>query len=150
DLEAKYEQWGVPLKKPYALDEAQMLMLGVRQTFPAWGSLDARGRAAAEEAGGAQDVSRARRQDIAAQVRRTYATYYKAGEEVRPPPEPGGPRSRALERARLNQRRGHGGLQDVLRLEVELTRLHTDVSRVEREQRSSRALLNALMNRPAD
>src|ERR1044071_7844850 len=60
DLEAKYEQWGVPLQRPYALDEAQMLMLGVRQTFPAWGSLDARGRAAAEDAGSAQDAARAR------------------------------------------------------------------------------------------
>src|SRR5256886_15908261 len=50
DLEAKYEQWGVPLQRPYALDQAQTLMIGVRQTFPAWGTLDARGRAAAEEA----------------------------------------------------------------------------------------------------
>ena len=39
-------------------------------------------------------------------------------------------------------------MQDVLRLELELTRLHTDVARIEREQRSSRALLNALMDRP--
>src|SRR4029079_1793041 len=51
DLEAKYEQWGVPLSRPYALDRADTLMVGVRQTFPAWGSLDARGRAAAEDAG---------------------------------------------------------------------------------------------------
>src|SRR6185436_1873446 len=76
DLEAKYEQWGVPLMRPYALNEAQMLMIGVRQTFPAWGSLDARGRAAVEEAGSAQDASRARRQEVAAQVRRTFSTYY--------------------------------------------------------------------------
>jgi cobalt-zinc-cadmium efflux system outer membrane protein len=55
-----------------------------------------------------------------------------------------------LELARLNQRTGHGGLQDVLRLELELTRLHTDVARIERDQRASRALLNALMDRPPD
>src|SRR5215831_4421083 len=67
DLEAKYEQWGVPLQRPYALDQAQTLMIGVRQTFPAWGTLDARGRAAAEEAGTAENASRARRQDVAAQ-----------------------------------------------------------------------------------
>jgi cobalt-zinc-cadmium efflux system outer membrane protein len=54
-----------------------------------------------------------------------------------------------LELVRLNQRTGHGGVQDVLRLQLELTRLHTDVARIEREQRSSRALLNALTNRPA-
>jgi len=150
DLEAKYEQWGVPLQRPYALDEAQMLMVGVRQTFPAWGSLDARGRAAAEEAGGVQDASRARRQEIAAQVRRTYAAYYRSDQELRLHLEHVGLTSRILELARLNQRTGHGSLQDVLRLEVELTRVHTDVARLEREQRSSRALLNALMNRPGD
>jgi outer membrane protein, heavy metal efflux system len=150
DLEAKYEQWGVPLRRAYALDEAQTLMIGVRQTFPAWGTLDARGRAAAEEAGGAHDASRARRQDLAAEVRRTYATYYKADQELRLHLEHVGLTSRVLELARVNQRTGHGGLQDVLRLELELTRLHTDVARIEREQRSSRALLNALMDRPVD
>ena len=125
-------------------------MLGLRQTFPAWGTLDARGRAAAEDAGSAQDATRARRQEVAAQVRRAYATYYGADQEVRLHLEHVGLTSRVLELARLNQRTGHGRLQDVLRLELELTRLHTDVARVERQQRSSRALLNALMDRPAD
>jgi len=150
DLEAKYEQWGVPLSRPYALDRADTLMVGLRQTFPAWGSLDARGRAAAEDAGSAQDAARARRQEVGAQVRRTFATYYKADQELRLHLEHVGLTSRVLELAKLNQRTGHGGLQDVLRLELELTRLHTDVARIEREQRSSRALLNALMDRPPE
>jgi len=150
DLEAKYEQWGVPLARPYALNEANTLMLGVRQTFPAWGTLDARGRAAAEDAGSAADTLRARRQDIAAQVRRTYAVYYRSGQELRLHLEHAGLTSRIVELAKLNQRTGHGSVQDVLRLELELTRVHTDVARIEREQRSSRALLNALMNRAPD
>ncbi|HZL16705.1 MAG TPA: TolC family protein [Polyangia bacterium] len=150
DLELKYEQWGVPLSRPYALDSAQTLMLGVRQTFPAWGTLDARDRAAAEEAGSARDTSRARRQEVAAQVRRTYATYYRADQELKLHLEHVGLTSRVLELARLNQRTGRGSLQDVLRLELELTRLHTDVARIEWERRSSRALLNALMDRPAE
>jgi outer membrane protein TolC len=150
DLEAKYEQWGVPLARPYALNEANTLMLGLRQTFPAWGTLDARGRAAAEDAASAQDAARARRQEVAAQVRRAYASYYGADQELRLHLEHVGLTSRILELARLNQKTGHGSLQDVLRLELELTRLHTDVARVERQQRSSRALLNALMDRPSD
>lgn len=150
DLEAKYEQWGVPLSRPYDLSRADTLMVGVRQMFPAWGSLDAKGRAATEDAGSARDASRARRQEVAAQVRRTYATYYAADQELRLHLEHVGLTSRVLELAKLNQRTGHGTLQDVLRLEVELTRLHTDVARIEREERSSRALLNALMDRPSD
>ncbi|MBC8133301.1 MAG: TolC family protein, partial [Deltaproteobacteria bacterium] len=78
DLELKYEQWGVPLARPYALGRADTVMLGVRQTFPSWGSLDARGRAAAEEAAGVRDGERARRQEVAAQVHRTFAAYFKA------------------------------------------------------------------------
>lgn len=150
DLEAKYEQWGVPLSRPYALDQANTLMVGVRQTFPAWGSLEARGRAAAEDAASAQDASRARRQDVAAQVKRTYASYYAADQELHLHLEHVGLTSRVLELARLNQRTGHGSLQDILRLELELTRLHTDVARIERQQRSSRALLNSLMDRPTE
>ena len=76
--------------------------------------------------------------------------YYGADQELRLHLEHVGLTSRILELARLNQRTGHGSLQDVLRLELELTRLHTDVARVERQQRSSRALLNALMDRPSD
>jgi cobalt-zinc-cadmium efflux system outer membrane protein len=58
--------------------------------------------------------------------------------------------SRVLELAKLNQRTGHGSLQDVLRLELALTRVHADVARIEREERSSKALLNALMDRAPD
>jgi outer membrane protein TolC len=150
DLEVKYEQWGVPLSRPYALDRADTLMVGVRQTLPAWGTLEARGRAATEEAGSARDAGRARRQEVAAQAYRSFATFYRAEQEVRLHLEHVGLTSRVLELAKLNQSTGHGSLQDVLRLQLELTRLHTDVARIEREQRSSRALLNALMDRPPD
>src|SRR3954451_6884664 len=150
DLELKYEQWAVPLARPAALGSADTLMLGVRQSFPAWGTLEARGRAAAEDAAAARDGTEARRQEVAAQVYRTFATYYRADQELRLHLEHVGLTSRVLELARLNQRTGHAGLQDVLRLELELTRLHTDVARIEREQRSSRALLNALMDRAPD
>ena len=118
---------------------------------PRVGVLDARGRAAAGGRGrraGRRRAPAARRSRP--QVRRTYATYYRADQELRLHLEHVGLTSRVLELAKLNQRTGHGGLQDVLRLELELTRLHTDVARIEREQRSSRALLNALMDRAPD
>jgi len=150
DVELKYEQWGVPLARPAALDQANTLMLGVRQTFPAWGTRDARQRAAAEQSGGVADMASAQRQDIMAQVRRAYAAYYRADQELRLHLEHAGLTSRIVELAKLNQRTGHGSLQDVLRLELELTRVHADVAAIERERRSSRALLNALMDRALD
>jgi outer membrane protein, heavy metal efflux system len=150
DPELKYEQWGVPLDRPLALSRADSLMLGLRQSFPAWGTLDARARASGEEAGAVRDAARARQQEVAAQVHRGFAAYYGASEELRLHLEHVGLTSRLLELAKVNQRTGHGDLQDVLRLQIELTRLHTDVARIEREARSSRALLNALMDRDPD
>jgi cobalt-zinc-cadmium efflux system outer membrane protein len=150
DLQLKYEQWGVPLARPAALDQANTLMLGIRQTFPAWGAREARRQAAAEQAGGAADAARAQRQDIVAQVRRAYAAYYRADQELRLHLEHAGLTARIVELAKLNQRTGHGSLRDVLRLELELTRVHADVAMLEREQRSSRALLNTLMARAPD
>jgi outer membrane protein TolC len=146
----KYEQWGVPLDRPLALGRADTLMLGLRQSFPAWGTLEARGRAGREEAAGAREAERARRQEIAAQVHRAFAAYYRSEEELHLHLEHVGLTSRLLELAKLNQRTGHGDLQDVLRLQVELTRLHTDVAKIEREGRASRALLNTLIDRDPD
>jgi len=150
DLEAKYEQWGVPLARPAALDQANTLMVGVRQSLPPWGALAARERAAAEEAASADGMTQVRRQEIAVQVRRAFAAYYGADQELRLHLEHVGLMSRVLELGRLNQRTGHGTLTDVLRLELELTRLHTEVARLEQQQRSARALLNTLMDRAPD
>src|SRR5205807_7387483 len=78
DLEFKYEQWGVPLARPLALDQAQMLMWGLRQSIPAPGSLDARARVTLSEAESTRESERVRAIEIAAQVRRAYADYYRA------------------------------------------------------------------------
>src|SRR6202521_5314276 len=58
DLEAKYEQCGVPLARPYALNEAGTIMVGLRQTIPAPGVLGARSRAAGGDARMLAEVQR--------------------------------------------------------------------------------------------
>ncbi|HVR61852.1 MAG TPA: TolC family protein [Polyangia bacterium] len=150
DPELKYEQWGVSLARPYGLDRADTVMVGLRQMFPAWGARAAGARGAEEEAARATAGSRAHRQELAGQVRQTYAAYARADEELRLHLEHVGLMAHLLELARLNQRTGHGSLQDTLRMELELTRLHTDVARIEREHRSSRAMLNTMMDRAPD
>src|SRR5262249_42416973 len=82
DLEFKYEQWAVPLASPFALDRAQMLMWGLRQAIPAAGSLDARARVALSEAESTREAERAQKTNLAAQVRRAYADYYRLFTEV--------------------------------------------------------------------
>ena len=55
-----------------------------------------------------------------------------------------------MELARASYRAGQRAQQDVLRLSLELSRLHRDLAHIEQERISARALLNTLMNRPLD
>ena len=147
DPELKYEQWGIPLRAPAALDRADTLMLGLRQAFPALGTRAARARMADEDAGGLVEAQRARDRDVATEVRRAYGQYWRAEHEYRVHLEHVGLLSRIVELSRGHYQAGHGSQQDLLRLTVELSQLHTDVSNLEQERRSSRALLNVLMGR---
>jgi outer membrane protein TolC len=83
DPEFEYQLWAQPLSKPYALDEAQMHMFGVRQAIPAPGTLGAREGAALARANVAVEARRTREQDVALRVRRAFAEYYRADREYR-------------------------------------------------------------------
>jgi outer membrane protein TolC len=150
DPELKGELWGVPLARPLALRDSQTIMLGLRQSFPAWGSLDARERAARADAAVATESIETRRQELAATARRAFAAYERADREARIHLEHAGLTSRIVEVARALYAVGRGTQQDLLDAEVELSRLHLDVSGVEQQRRSAAALLNALMGRAPD
>jgi outer membrane protein TolC len=147
DLELKYEQWGVPLVRPYALGDADTLMLGVRQTFPAHGSLAARERAAESEAEVALFAFRARQLDVVRQVVRTYAALFLADREYQLHLEHVQLTERIGELLRSNFRTGSAAEQDVLRVAVELKGLHRELARIEQRKRSASALLNATIAR---
>ncbi|HVU51382.1 MAG TPA: TolC family protein [Polyangia bacterium] len=150
DPELKGELWGVPLAHPVTFGDAGTIMIGLRQSFPAWGSRDAKERVAREDASAAGDGVEARRQDIVAQARRAFATYARADREYRIHLEHVGLTSRLVESARAQYQTGRGSQQDFLRMQAELSRLHVDVASVEQQRRSAQALLNALMDRSSD
>jgi outer membrane protein TolC len=150
DLELKYEQWGVPLARPWALDQAETLMLGLRQTFPAPGTLDALSRAAGEDAEIELTNLRMQQLDVAQQVRRAYYEYLLAAAEYVIHVEHADITDRLIALARANFRVGKASQQDVLKIGVELTRLHTDLAALEQRKKSSAGLLNTLMARSPD
>ncbi|MEA2696207.1 MAG: hypothetical protein QOI66_478, partial [Myxococcales bacterium] len=150
DPELKGELWGVPVTRPLSFDQANTIMIGLRQAFPAWGSLDARERAAREEAALAATTTEARRHEVAAQARRAFASYARADREYRIHLEHVGLTSRLVEIARSLYQVGHGSQQDFLRAQAELSRLHDDVAGIEQQRRSAQAMLNALMDRAPD
>jgi outer membrane protein, heavy metal efflux system len=150
DLELKLEPWAVPLARPYAVDEAEMIMIGLRQSFPAPGTLGARERAAREEAKMIAETEGTRARDIVADVRRAYAEYYRVEREYAIHLEHATIASSIVELARANYQSGRGSQEDLLRTIVDLTRLHRDVAHITQERSSSRALLNTLMAREPD
>ncbi len=150
DTQLKYEQWGVPVSRPWAWGDANAVMVGLSQTLPAPGSRAARGRAAAQDVVSAGSRADRRRRDLQAQVRRAFADYYRADRELGLHREHVELTARLVELARASYRTGRRAQQDVLRLNLELSRLHRDLAHIEQERISARALLNALMNRPVE
>jgi outer membrane protein TolC len=147
DLELKYEQWGVPLRKPWGLDDADTLMLGLRQTFPAPGTLGARERSALREVDALAEAKRARALDLVQDARRAYAEYYRADREYRIHLEHVVLAEQIVELARTNFQTGRGDQANVLRAVVDVSRLHRDIAAIEQARFSASAFLNTLMDR---
>jgi outer membrane protein TolC len=122
DPELEYQLWAAPLDRPYALGDAEMHMLGIRQSFPAPGSLGAQSEAATARADVARQAERARQQQLVARVRRAYARYYLAHSEYRAHVEHATLARQTLELTRAVYQGGRGSQQDILRAELALAR----------------------------
>ena len=122
----------------------------LRQTFPAWGSRDAKRDAAAATADEAARRADATWAELAMRIKTAYARYRQAHESLA--------QTRAL--LDLVDRLEHvaaaryaGGLaaqQDAIRAQVERTSMLSDLAMLESELRSARARLNGLLVRATD
>ena len=148
EAELRYEQRGLPLAEPLAYKRAESLMIGLRQTLPVPGTLDARSRVAGAEAQRQVEGERQRRLELTAQVRRAFAEYYRSERQLRLHREHAELTARLVELTRSSYRAGRRGQQDVIRLSLELSRVHADLAHMEPELRAARALVNLLVNRP--
>jgi outer membrane protein TolC len=146
--EAMLQVWGVPLSKPLAIDESQMIMAGLGQTFPAFGSRGARERAGERAA----DVERAAADDRARLVRReaehAFADYVEATAHHRIHLEHRSIASRALSVAQARLAAG-ASLTDVTQAEVELARIDSDVVTQRARIDGAAARINVLVLRDA-
>lgn len=149
DAQLKYEQWGVPLDRPVALGSADTLMIGVRQEIPAPGSLGAEARAAFAEAKVEAQATRARELDLVLQAKHAYHAYVLADWEVKLHAEHLELTQGLVDAVTGAYRANRATQQDVLLAELEAVRLHNEVIAARQRLASARALLNALMARPA-
>lgn len=146
--EAMMQIWQVPIAKPYAVGDAQMIMFGIGQTFPALGARGARQRAgeldaAAERAMGADRVRQIRRD-----IDHAFADYVEATARHRIHLEHRLVATRTAELARARHA-GGGSLGDVAQAEVELARVEADVITDATRIEAARGRTNALLGRDA-
>jgi cobalt-zinc-cadmium efflux system outer membrane protein len=137
--------WQQPLEDPFAFDQANMWMLGVRQMIPAPGSLSLRERAGRDDAAARDAEAESRRLEVVSQVRRAFAAYAHAAREQAIHRQHLVLNERLVELARLRFEAASLSKRDVLRTTFELSRLHADVSSVGQRMRASTALLARLM-----
>jgi outer membrane protein TolC len=150
DLAVQTQLWQQPLATPFDFSRGGMLMAGLRQTFPAPGSLSARERAGKAGTAAARAGSTARGADLVQQVRRAYAQYWLAEQEQLIHLEHMEITDRIVQEARSYFQQGQLSKADYLRTTVELARVHTILSDVAQQRRASGALLNTLMGREPD
>lgn len=147
--EVNAQVWNLPLARPYALGDASMYMLELRQMFPAAGSRDARARAAAEEARGRVSALVAREAEVRSRAGEAYADYVQSTlqRQVR---EAHREMLGAMLDTASSRLAAGGPLADIPRIETEQARNRRSIARVEADIARVRAALNALLRRPHD
>jgi cobalt-zinc-cadmium efflux system outer membrane protein len=140
------ELWQVPLSRPYAIDEAGMLMFGLRQDFPAPGSLAATERAARAEADAERRLGQSAAQTIARDVRHAYADYVAAMLRERAHASHRSLAERLVSAARARLA-GGAPLSELTRASFELERIEVDRAADDARIDSARAEINVLIGR---
>lgn len=147
DPELMLEVWQVPISRPYAVNDAGMVMVGVKQAVPAPGSLSLREGAIEAEA----RMARAERDEAARKLSReighAFADYLEATAAHHVHQRHVTVAERVLAVARARYAAG-GMLTDVSQSEVEISRSRADAAGESSRLKSIQRRLNALASRP--
>lgn len=146
--ELMFQAWNLPLARPYALGDADMYMLELRQRFPAAGARDARARAMAEEADAVLAELAAEERAVAQRAADAHADQVQALAEQRVLAGQLELLGRLSEATRARYSTGGAGLAEAARIDLERARTERALSRAEGDLASARASLNALLRRP--
>lgn len=146
--ELGFEAQNLPLTRPYALGEADMYMVELRQRFPAAGSLDAGARAMAEEAQALLAELESEERLVAERADTAFADYVQAFLQKRLQEGQLMLLERMRQAVRARYSTGGSGLADAARVEVEVAKVRRAVARLEGDIARSHATLNAVLRRP--
>lgn len=131
-------------------DQLARVEYRIEQDFPLWGKLRLEEEVARARAGTARETQRATELEVASRIKTVFAAYYAAFEGGRLTRDLYGAVATLADVTQSRYAQGLGEQEDVIRGEVEKTRLRTELVRFEADQRQTAAQLNALLDRPAE
>lgn len=149
DPEAMFDVWQVPFVKPYAFGESQMISVGVKQSFPAPGSLGARSESRQYAANAEEAMLADKGRDLVRDVQHAYVDLFEATTKHETHVSHVGVAKRVGDAAQMRLA-GGGTLDDVAQAQLDLARLDADVATEAASIVRARARLNALLARPYD
>lgn len=147
-LEVMLEVWGVPLRRPYAIADADMIRVGVDQELPAPGARSSVRRAASLQAQSLRADGQARSRALSLRKAHAVVEHHAALRSHRVHLAHLRLAERTLELARARHAAG-GSLADVSALEVEVARAAALVAADQARARTSLDLLAALRDVPS-
>jgi len=146
DPMAMYRGWGIPLRQPWNLNDAQN-MFSISQTFPGAGKRALRTSIAASDG----DVAKAQldqvRLDVRVRVHKAFDDLLLAQNEIRIHHQHVGIARQAIEAARIQYTVGKVPQQDILKAQVALTTLAEHMIRFDHDAALAQARLNTLLGR---
>jgi outer membrane protein TolC len=148
DLEFMFQVWNPPIRRPYAWNEADNIMFGLRQRFPLGGKLGAAEKEVLGEAQVMLQELRRKEQELLAMATQAYAQGVRAQTERGLHLDHVRVSERMVAVVRVRQESGQATQAELLRMLVELSRLHADISHIDQERQTARARLNTLLGRP--
>jgi outer membrane protein, heavy metal efflux system len=145
--EVEVAVWNAPLARPYAVGEADMIMVNLQQRFPPAGSLDGEAHAMAAEAQAMLAELSSAERATARQATVAFVNYVQSFSELRLLSEQRAVLERLQQALQARYATGGSGLLDLARLDVEMAQLERAAIRAEGETQIARATLNALLRR---
>ena len=146
DPEAMYRGWGVPLKQPWNYNQAQNMFM-VTQALPGTGKRHLRTTVAQSDVAVAKDELAATRLRVQVDTRKAFYTLVEAQDELRIHDEHVDIAGQAIQAARIRYTVGKVPQQDLLKAQLELTRLGEHMIRFDRDIEVAKSQLNSLLGR---
>ncbi|MGA7522643.1 MAG: TolC family protein [Acidobacteriaceae bacterium] len=146
DPQAMYRGWGVPLSQPWDYNQAQNMFM-VTQSLPGPGKRSLRTSVANSGVTEAKDGLAETRLQVRVEVRKAFYNLLEAQDELRIHDEHVAIAQQAIQAARIRYTVGQVPQQDLLKAQLDLTRLAEHMIRFDRDAEVARAQLNTLVGR---